>query len=82
MLKVAQLIKKLSTILGTRRFTTVLIEHATGHCADSHESSPHLYALFFNIHFNIVLFFPWLYSPWRTLAALHIGGFLNYLDMW
>jgi hypothetical protein len=27
-------------------------------------------------------FFPWLYSPWRTLAASHIGGFLNYLDIW
>jgi hypothetical protein len=27
-------------------------------------------------------FFPsWLYSPWRTLAASHIGGFLNYLDI-
>jgi hypothetical protein len=23
--------------------------------------------------------FPWLYSPWRTLAASHIGGFLNYI---
>jgi hypothetical protein len=25
-------------------------------------------------------FFPWLNSPWRTLAASHIGGFLSYLD--
>jgi hypothetical protein len=23
-----------------------------------------------------------LYSPWRTLAASHIGGFLSYLDIW
>jgi hypothetical protein len=23
---------------------------------------------------------PWLYSPWMTLAASHIGGFLSYLD--
>jgi hypothetical protein len=30
---------------------------------------------------KILIFFPWLYSPWRTLAASHIGGFLSYLDM-
>jgi hypothetical protein len=24
----------------------------------------------------------WLYSPFWTLAASHIGGFLNYLDIW
>jgi hypothetical protein len=29
-----------------------------------------------------VAFFPWLYSPWRTLAASHIGGFLRYLYIW
>jgi hypothetical protein len=27
-------------------------------------------------------FSPWLYSPWRTLAASHIGGFFSYLDRW
>jgi hypothetical protein len=27
-------------------------------------------------------FSPWLYSPWMTLAAPHIGGFLSYLDIW
>jgi hypothetical protein len=31
---------------------------------------------------RISIFFPWLYSPWRTLAALHIGGFLSSLDIW
>jgi hypothetical protein len=31
---------------------------------------------FFAKHY---FFFPWLYSPWRTLAASHIGGFLSYL---
>jgi hypothetical protein len=25
------------------------------------------------------LFTPWLYSPWRTLAALHMRGFLSFL---
>jgi hypothetical protein len=29
-----------------------------------------------------LIFSPWLYSPWRTLAASHIGGFLSYLDIW
>jgi hypothetical protein len=29
-----------------------------------------------------ICFFPWLYGPWRTLAASHIGGFLSYLDIW
>jgi hypothetical protein len=27
-------------------------------------------------------FSPWLYRPWRTLAASHIGGFVSYLDKW
>jgi hypothetical protein len=27
-------------------------------------------------------FFLWLNSPFGPLAASHIGGFLNYLDIW
>jgi hypothetical protein len=35
----------------------------------------------FIIRFPSYFFFLWLYSPFWTLAALHIGGFLNYLDV-
>jgi hypothetical protein len=33
-------------------------------------------------HTFIRIFFLCLHSPWRTLAASHIGGFLRYLDIW
>jgi hypothetical protein len=32
-----------------------------------------------HIEFTQQFFFLWLYSPWRTLAASHVGGFLNCL---
>jgi hypothetical protein len=32
--------------------------------------------------FKLSFFFSWFHSPWRTLAASHIGSFLSYLDIW
>jgi hypothetical protein len=34
-----------------------------------------------NRYRNTDFFSPWLHSPWKTLAASHIG-FLSYLDIW
>jgi hypothetical protein len=75
--------------LGT--FTAENVSVSPVKCIVSHYSPPTFSSLSFirlqRIKQNTTIlpyfiFFPWLYSPWKTLAASHIGGFLNYLDIW